>query len=223
MFCMKCGKEVKTDWIRCPYCGNSLKEGLEFDDNGVVHNGGADSGRENNFTYRNSEAGGFGEEMYDNRPPYMDNSGVQNEKKGPLELIVRIAALISIICFFVPFASVSCAGQKIDISQIQLVKGDETVGDGSFWILLFLVLPIVVLIISFIKTMSLAAKTIISVIGGAAEIFWLIYLQVRLKNLCSEMYADVSFSLFYWLDLIGWLLIAGIYIYQVFSESGRKK
>lgn len=219
MFCMKCGKEVKPDWVRCPYCGNSLREGMEFDDNGVVHHEGEDAGQGEAFTY-NNDNGGFKTEMYHDRAAYTD---MKNEKKGPLHMIIRIAALISIICFFVPFASVSCAGEKINISQMQLVKGNEMVGDGSFWILLFLILPAVILIISFIKTMSLTGKTVVSVISGAAEIFWLVYLQVRLRALCSDMYAEVSFSLFYWLNLIGCILIVGIYIYLIMTESVRKK
>ena len=29
MFCEKCGKELKDDWKKCPYCGNEIFEKVE--------------------------------------------------------------------------------------------------------------------------------------------------------------------------------------------------
>ena len=125
MYCKHCGAEINEEWSLCPYCGmeQNNRSGKE------VHNSGHEALRKilkihsfgDDFSFGNSKLTG--------------------------RMLMKICALIAIICFFCPMYMVSCAGTEVGrLSGLDFTFGfsymDEEISGNLIFGLLFL-LPLI--------------------------------------------------------------------------------
>lgn len=128
--------------------------------------------------------------------------------------ILRLLSLLLLIIVFCPTFLVSCSGQKVDVSVMTAVGGVEAYGervsDPHPIMLICLIIPIVMLVLLFIKKFN-GKKTgmILALCGVADFIIWLIF-KAAVKGVAEENYC--SFETTGWFTVNIFVLIAIIII-----------
>jgi len=144
----------------------------------------------------------------------MDENRINRGVKKGLPWIARVLALIAIVAFFLPFCTISCSGQEIDrMSAAQIAAGKEVVAmgestrvDGDPTAFVLILLPIVVIGISFVRKHIIAYITYIC--EAVSILLYNSYLVQALEKACREYnctaHTEIGYVLF---QLHGWLMI----------------
>lgn len=140
MFCVKCGKEIQEGWKICPSCGTQVvkKEPEE-----------------------NTPISDIRDDLYMQGMTQEETLETQLQKKTiQTRLLLKILAIIAMVCFFCPLCLVSCSGQEIlSISGTDMAFGFTYMNEemeGNILFGLILLFPFISFLCSFgnVKKMS---------------------------------------------------------------------
>ena len=126
------------------------------------------------------------------------------------------AAAFVLLCFFLPWLQVSCAGLKDSASGLDLARESSP----SLWIIPFMMFVILAVGLSrSIWERLPAAFAITSIVGGGLSAY-LMYRE-RLRRGESSGLITAFCTAWFWLGLVASLLVSGIAIW--FYSKGSKK
>ena len=135
----------------------------------------------------------------------------ENEKKlSTIGWITRISALLAIVCFFFPFCTVSCSGQSYDITGTDIAFGmkfGEYQSDGYLQFTLLLLVPVLVLALSFLTQKT--AAYIVGIAGTVVDLILMFQFTGKLKEETQSLYCTMEYSSFFYLNILCHLLIIG--------------
>ncbi len=142
------------------------------------------------------------------------SNNVINEEKKSLftpKKIMRMLSLLCIVFVFCPAFLVSCSGQEIEVDVMTAVGGmsmyGETVVEPHPIMLICLLLPIVVLVVLFMKKFTAKKVSIISLICMAVDcIVWLVF-KTSVKEIAEQNYCEVEVTGWFYLNMVTMLLI----------------
>lgn len=215
MFCRKCGKEVQDNWAVCPSCGQRLQN-----------------------EKKNTMCGQTKEDLDSRNMIRLDSerNSEQEKNKSSARLILKISAIIMVICFFCPLYMVSCAGQEIlELSGADLTFGiqymDEEI-EGSLVYALLLLLPLISLAAAFANSKKLEmqgdyekAKSWFynSAAGGIAMLLLLRYLTAVLRDAFEETAMELNVCTAFYIMVIASILSAFTGGYQAYLLELKTK
>jgi hypothetical protein len=113
------------------------------------------------------------------------------------------AALFALICFFLPWAQVSCLGAKDSESGFDLARSD----DRALW--LVPILMIAVLSLCLTHAVMNRAPWLFSLVGMSSGLIsaWLIYRERASAGSLSNL-IPTFWTVWYWLGLVASLVVA---------------
>lgn len=161
MFCHNCGKEVKEEWRVCPQCGARLG-----DTNERKQEGSQNVSEQANSPEYNSEA------VPDEMDTKIKTDFTIGNSKITGRLILKVLALITIVCFFCPLYMISCAGRELGtINGLDLTLGFELMDqplDGNLAYGVLLILPIINMCFAFVNEKKIKADEMQQVLRAAS-------------------------------------------------------
>ena len=118
--------------------------------------------------------------------------------------VIRIALSICIILFFCPMCLVSCNEQVVNISALTAIEGYEGYSDPSIIMLFGILLPIGIIVVTFIKKLNDKIASIITVAAAGTDLLLWIGFVIGVNNALSEVkeYVTVKTTFWFWLNLI---------------------
>lgn len=131
-----------------------------------------------------------------------------------IPVIVRVAAILMLVCYFIPFCTVSCEGEVLArMTPLEMTTGKEIEGEyvgGEATVCILIVLPVLALCFSFLKNMS--AKSTLYILSGAGILVAINVFLVNGKNEASEFGCDFTPGVGYYLFFIYglFMIVAGI-------------
>lgn len=170
MYCKNCGKGLKDDWVKCPYCGTVVLRDTEknrtteyCNDMVQVEN----EGRKADFTIGNTRING--------------------------RLIIKALTIIAMICFFCPLYMVSCAGQEVvSLSGMDMTFGFQYMSqdiEGDLLFGLLAILPFISFCFAFAGKKALVSngsalkiKSYICAICSCSMVLLIKYFSSSLKD-----------------------------------------
>lgn len=209
MFCKKCGKEVQDNWQVCPNCGQKLQ------------NEKSDIMPKQINEQSNSGISG---------PADVKQNFEQTKNGFNARFILKVLAIIMVICFFCPLYMVSCAGQEVlEVSGADLTFGiqymDEEI-EGNLMYTVLLLLPLFCLMTAFIsKRFEINGEYedemscfYYSSAGSLAMILFLKYVTGMLKDRSEEtaLSLEINVCTAYYIIIATSLLYSFIGAYQVY-------
>jgi hypothetical protein len=111
------------------------------------------------------------------------------------------AAIIVLVCFFLPWVQVSCAGAKETLSGVDLARHD----DALLWIIPLLMCALLVFGFLRIRRASPQVLGILSAVCGVVVLFLLNRERVRVQNESGLIAAQLTG--WFWLALISAIAI----------------
>lgn len=125
--------------------------------------------------------------------------------------VLRALSAICIILFFCPACLVSCSGQTISISAMTAVKGMSMYGEKIVEphpiMLICLALPIVALVVLFLKTWQDKRTSLVTLICSVVDILvWFIF-KSAVKSTAEENYCSFKVTAGFVFDVIVLLLM----------------
>lgn len=131
--------------------------------------------------------------------------------------IGRILGVILVVCFFVPSFAVSCSGYEVNMSTSDLTFGKsyqgQTVTEARPICILFLLLPVAIIVISFLKKQLDEHKTaLIGMICAAVDLVLWIVAIIRVKNVAKENMCEASAKAGFVFSIIFLILLLAINI-----------
>ncbi|MCD8363545.1 MAG: zinc ribbon domain-containing protein [Lachnospiraceae bacterium] len=125
IYCSKCGKKIIDTAKFCPYCGTRIKPYAEK----------LESQNEKSILFESLEIPD--EEEDDQNTDWGAQNRNKKQKKHKKErklwsTIARLAILAGLVFFFCPFMMVSCGGESIECSGIELMIGQDASGEKFF-------------------------------------------------------------------------------------------
>jgi len=161
MFCHNCGNKVKDEWRVCPRCGARLG-----DANKRKQEESQNVPEQVNSLEYNSEA------IPDETDTKIKTDFTIGNSKITGRLILKVLALITIVCFFCPLYMISCAGRELGtINGLDLTLGFELMDqpmDGNLAYGVLLLLPIINMCFSFVNEKELKADELQQVFRTAS-------------------------------------------------------
>jgi uncharacterized membrane protein len=136
-----------------------------------------------------------------------------NQKKSAVTVknVLRVLSFLCLIFVFCPAFLVSCSDQDVSVSAMDAVSGlsyqGEKVEEGNPVMLLCLFIPIVILVLLFIRKYADRLKA--SIICGVTVvdfILWLVFKSV-VKSKAEEQYCTFKTTGWYVLNIIAMLLM----------------
>jgi len=134
---------------------------------------------------------------------------------------------IALICFFLPWAEISCQGHKVaTVNGFQLATGTTIEGQktkGEALAVLALLSTVAGLILCFSKDKM---KNLILLIVSGAGIIMVLLLKVKLDGEIlreGKGIVQLSYGAGYYLTLIALLFVAGINAYSYYEIAGKNK
>ena len=143
--------------------------------------------------------------------------------KQYLPRALKIAALVAMVCFFLPLCTVSCSGEEVEITGTRATFGIEAMGekvDGNIFYALILLAPAVVLLLPLKEDISSAL-----LFGGCAvvHLITLNSLKSGVEKQAQQMYATASttgaFAVAYLAGLC--ILICAALWFWVIRQEGK--
>jgi hypothetical protein len=114
------------------------------------------------------------------------------------------AALIALICFFLPWVQVSCLGAKDSASGFELARE----GDGALWLLPFLMILLLAFGLARIIWDRVPALFALIGMSGGLVSAWLMYNE-RQSSRPSLSLIPIFWTAWFWLGLVASLTVAG--------------
>lgn len=155
-------------------------------------------------------------------------------KKISVKLIGKLAVLLALICFFLPFMSISCAGTKTNISGTDMIFGDSDVtaeadsrsSDHSHLFNLFVCLSAVAGIAAIVVPKAKMSSALSAGAGGLLILFRMtakIYYKIDKASLreLEKTYSSFEVSFSFWLYLAIILFLAAA-VAIIISEQKSK-
>lgn len=150
-------------------------------------------------------------------------------------LILKILALISAICFFIPLCTVSCSGQTAKINGIKATFGFQFYGqkiDGNLSVILLVVLPIAMVLALSIKYLYLNKYIYIAVaVSAIINVGILLRFKTKVIETVNYYSSKVEFDRGFYINIIinllllviSLLIVAILYLDQIVSIVDIKK
>lgn len=133
-------------------------------------------------------------------------------KKIELEWVIRILSLLLILCFFIPSFAVSCSYQTVNINGVQLAMGISNeygrISSPQPVILLVLLIPAVIIILSFASKIEKTVLRISSICLFGFDVLTWIVISVAVAKYCAENYCELEYKAGFVLSILA--IIAGI-------------
>ena len=126
------------------------------------------------------------------------------------------AALVVLICFFLPWLQVSCLGIKDSASGLDLARR----GDGWLWLVPLLMLVILLMgLVRFVGAQRPAVFAFVSLVGGGLSAY--LTCRERLRTGSSSGLVAAQMTAWFWLGLVSSLGVAaaGLWFYIKRSQS----
>jgi len=148
-----------------------------------------------------------------------------NKKIGSIKsLIIKVISLLLIVLFFVPLFTVSCQGQKYTFSAANLTKGfkyseyfGKTQAEPNIICSLLIIIPIIILMVSFIVK-NKKKLYLINSICGIIDIIILIAIIIKVRsNIKNRFISFVEFkvNIGFYLTLLLNLFIICLSIFEL--------
>src|SRR5215813_8203258 len=128
-------------------------------------------------------------------------------REGELEIARQInlsAALFALVCFFLPWAQVSCLGAKDSLSGFDLARG----GDRALWLVPSLMIAVLVFGVARAVWERMPALFALSGMAGGMVSAWLMFYERRRYGSSLSLIATF-WTAWYWLGLVASLVVAG--------------
>ena len=122
------------------------------------------------------------------------------------------AALIVIICFFLPWEQVSCAGAKDSLSGLDLARHDQML----LWLVPLLMLAVIVVGILRRRNENPLLFSIVSIVSGVVAAFLMNNQRVRVRDASGIILAQLTG--WFWLSLLSVLAIIGSGVGMLFRR-----
>jgi len=226
MFCRKCGKEVDTSWTVCPYCEKRL---------GDVNEGKQEESQ-NVPEQINSPENNFGA-IPDETDTKIKTDFTIGNSKITGRLVLKVLALIAIVCFFCPLYMISCAGREIGtLNGLDLTLGFELMDqpmDGNLAYGVLLLLPIINMCFAFVNEKKLKVDELQQVFRGASygnaicsgtTLLYVWYITASLQSAAEETALEIvsqpAVAVMEAVSLAG--LIIGIYLAYLVEPREKK-
>ena len=137
--------------------------------------------------------------------------------------VLRILALICIIFVFCPTFLVSCSGQDLEVSVMTAVGGvtayGETVAEPQPIMLSCLILPIVAVVILFLRKLSDKKAAVTGLVCAVLDtIIWFVF-RAAVKSLAEENYCTFKTTAWFVLNIIVLLLIILLNVLVLFGKA----
>jgi hypothetical protein len=113
------------------------------------------------------------------------------------------AAMFALICFFLPWAQVSCLGMKDSASGFELARD----GDRELWLVPLLMITVLAFGLTRAVWDRMPAMFALSGMAGGLVSAWLMYYERRRANPPSSLIATF-WTTWYWLGLMASLVVA---------------
>ena len=111
------------------------------------------------------------------------------------------AAFIVLICFFLPWVQVSCAGARDTLSGFDLARNDHVL----LWLIPLLMLAVLLVGLLRLRREKPTALAIVSVISGGVTIYLMNRERVRVQDQATLVSAQLTG--WFWLGFIAAVLI----------------
>lgn len=133
----------------------------------------------------------------------------EETEKKPListKRILRLLLLVCIVFVFCPMFMVSCSGQEIEVDVMTAVGGmslyGETVVKPHPVMLLCLLIPVIILVLSFVKKLHGKKIAWCSVVGLIADsVLWVIF-KITVEKIAEENFCTCETTGWYYANLI---------------------
>ncbi|MFT4144440.1 MAG: zinc ribbon domain-containing protein [Mobilitalea sp.] len=127
--------------------------------------------------------------------------------KSPIsgKLLLKIFSLVSVLCFFLPFCTVSCSGEKVAVNGLKSTFGFEIYEqkiDGNAWCILLLLIPIAIFILTVLPIFKKIKWTSLLIFGGSLiAVIILGKYKARVNEIVTYSGADfVKFNIGYYIN-----------------------
>lgn len=130
-----------------------------------------------------------------------------NEKKSIFSMrnIFKMLSLVCIVITFCPTFLVSCSGQKLDVSAMDLVTGISVYGEKSDpypAMLIALALPAVIFGIMFMKSLGARKSALLTMVcAGTDTAVWMI-VKAAFKNAAEQYYCSFETTGWYTFNMV---------------------
>lgn len=141
----------------------------------------------------------------------MNEAMSQNEEKEkkPLITIKRIFRLLLLVCIafvFCPMFMVSCSGQEIEVDVMTAVGGMSLYGEPVVKphpvMLLLLLIPVIILVLSFVKKIHGKKIAWCSVVGLVVDsVLWIIF-KKTVEKIAGENFCTCETTGWYYANMI---------------------
>ncbi len=141
----------------------------------------------------------------------MNEAMSQNEEKEkkPLITIKRIFRLLLLVCIafvFCPMFMVSCSGQEIEVDVMTAVGGMSLYGEPVVKphpvMLLLLLIPVIILVLSFVKKIHGKKIAWCSVVGLVVDsVLWIIF-KKTVEKIAGENFCTCKTTGWYYANMI---------------------
>ena len=136
--------------------------------------------------------------------------------------VMKISSIILIIIFFIPYFSVSCGGQAVQITGIDMTFGKE-IGmqphQGNFVMILLLLLPVAMLVISFSKKLN-RFGSVFAVISSSVYFVLLFSALSNIKEQARMAMSTVRTEIAFYLSiLLNILILVFVFFGKYFANK----
>jgi hypothetical protein len=122
------------------------------------------------------------------------------------------AALIVLVCFFLPWVQVSCGGASDSLSGFDLAREEHPL----LWLVPLLMLAVLTVGLLRARRESPAVAAIVSLIGGAVAVLLMNRERMRVNDHVALISAQLTG--WFWLSMISALAVIGTAIGQLFRR-----
>lgn len=152
---------------------------------------------------------------------------MENKTNLSGKLIIKILAVVAIVLAFCPAFLVSCSGQEVEVTVLKVATGyGSEYGYGEYFldpqpaVYVCLILPIVIIAISFLGTLKETTAAIVTmVLAGIDLIAWLLFEQ-GVKEFAANNYCQAESTPMYYLTLVS---LIGIIVFSALEYTKSRK
>jgi asparagine N-glycosylation enzyme membrane subunit Stt3 len=112
------------------------------------------------------------------------------------------AAFIVLICFFLPWVQVSCAGARDTLTGFDLARNDHVL----LWLIPLLMMAVLVVGLLRLRREKPAAQAIVGIISGGVTIYLMNRERIRVQDEANLISAQLTG--WFWLGFLAAVLIA---------------
>jgi hypothetical protein len=111
------------------------------------------------------------------------------------------AAIIVLVCFFLPWEQVSCGGARDTLSGMDLARHDQTL----LWLIPLLMLAVIVIGVLFRRNEKPGQLSIVSIISGGVTMYLMNRQRVRVHDVAGLISAQLTG--WFWLSFLSALAL----------------